>query len=427
MTERLYYNDSFLSEFNAKVLDAKELKRENNLSTWAIRLDRTAFYPTSGGQPFDIGRLITESKSGVAMESPVDEVFEDEQGEIWHRVGKVVPPGAEVHGVIDMERRRDHIQQHTGQHLLSAAFIQLLNAKTVSFHLGEQISTIDLQVPTVTAHDLVRVERLCNEVIAEDRPITVHYASREQAQQMGVRKLPEREGEIRLIDIKEFDLNACGGTHARSTGQIGGLLLRRTEKVKQGVRVEFVCGLRAVITARRDFELLTDSAALYPCAPVDLAANIAKQREDARQQQKREAHLLEEIAELKSAQMLDQFSGGSTPKVIAELFPDRDSVFIKLLAQRLTRKAGILALLGSSQTSPALVFARSADMSPDMGTMLRELVTKAGGRGGGSKDFAQGGIPDSAQLQPILDEAKSRLLRIGSSGQSNADTQVASD
>jgi alanyl-tRNA synthetase len=420
MTERLYYNDSFLSEFRASVLDANELKRENNHSTWAIRLDRTAFYPTSGGQPFDTGRLITESKSGVALESPVDDVFEDEQGEIWHRVGKVVPPGAEVRGIIDMERRRDHIQQHTGQHLLSAAFIQLLTAKTVSFHLGDQISTIDLEASSLKAQDLIRVERLCNEVIAEDRPITVHYASREQAQQMGVRKLPEREGEIRLIDIKDFDLNACGGTHARSTGQIGGLLLRRTEKVKPGVRVEFVCGLRAVITARRDFELLSDSAALYPCAAVDLAANIAKQREDARQQQKREARLLEEIAELKSAQMLDQCSAGSTPKVIAELFPDRDSVFIKLLAQRLTRNAGIVALLGSSQSSPALVFARSADMTPDMGTMLRELVTNVGGRGGGGKDFAQGGIPDATQLQPILDEAKSRLLSSGAAGKSNA-------
>jgi alanyl-tRNA synthetase len=301
-----------------------------------------------------------------------------------------------------------------------------MNAKTVSFHLGDQISTIDLEVRSVTGQDLVHVARLCNEVIAEDRPITVHYASREQAQQMGVRKLPEREGEIRLIDIKDFDLNACGGTHARSTGQIGGLLLRRMEKVKQGVRVEFVCGLRAVVTARRDFELLSDSAALYPCAPVDLAANITKQREDARQQQKREARLLEEIAELKSAQLLDQLAERSTPKVIVEVFPDRDAGFIKLLAQRLTRSPGVVALLAASQSSPAVVFARSADRSSDMGAMLRELVTKAGGRGGGGKDFAQGGIPDAAQLQPILDEARSRLLRIGSSDQSNAG-QVASD
>ena len=409
MTDRLYYNDSFLFDFRAKVLDTTELKRESNHSIWAVKLDCTAFYPTSGGQPFDTGRLIAESKSGVALESVVEDVFEDEHGEIWHRVTKVVPPGAEVRGLIDTERRRDHIQQHTGQHMLSAAFIQLLNARTVSFHLGEQISTIDLEVQSIARENLIRVERLVNEIIAEDRPITVQYASREQAQQMGVRKLPEREGEIRLIDIRDFDLNACGGTHARSTGQIGGLLLRRTEKVKQGVRVEFVCGLRAVTAARRDYELLSESAALYPCAPADLPSNISKQRDEARQQQKREARLLEKIAELKSAEMLHQLSG-STPKVIAEVFPDRDATFIKLLAQKLTRNSGVVAFMGASQGPPALVFARSADISSDMGTLLRELVTAAGGRGGGGKDFAQGGVVEAAQLQPILDEAKSRLL-----------------
>lgn len=410
MTERLYYNDSFLSDFRAKVLDATELTRQNNNSTWAVRLDRTAFYPTSGGQPFDTGRLIAESKSGVPLESAIEDVFEDEHGEIWHRVGKVVPPGAEVRGLIDMERRRDHIQQHTGQHLLSAAFIQLVSAKTVSFHLGEQISTIDLDVPSLGLPELVRVERLANEIIAEDRPIAVHYVSREQAQQMGVRKLPERAGEIRLIDIHEFDLNACGGTHARSTGQIGGLLLRRTEKVKQGVRVEFVCGLRAVAAARRDFELLSESAALYPCAPADLPVNISRQRDEARHQQKREVRLLEEIAELKAAQMLDRVSETPGLKLIAEIFPDRDAVFIKLLAQRLTRSPGVIALLGSSENSPAVVFAHSADLSSDMGTILRELVTKAGGRGGGGKDFAQGGVPESTQLHSILEEARNKLL-----------------
>jgi alanyl-tRNA synthetase len=153
-----------------------------------------------------------------------------------------------------------------------------------------------------------------------------------------------------------------------------------------------------------------------------LPANITRQRDEGQQQQKRETRLLEEIAELKSAQMLDQLPGSSTPKIIAEVFPDRDALFIKLLAQRLTRSPGVVALLGSSQSSPALVFARSAHMSPDMGAMLRELVTRAGGRGGGGKDFAQGGIPDAVQLQPILDEAKSRLLRISEASRSNANS-----
>lgn len=410
MTQRLYYNDSFLYDFRASVLDTQELKRDGNQSIWAVKLDRTAFYPTSGGQPFDTGRLTTESKSGVTLEAAVEDVFEDEEGEVWHRVSKVLPPGAEVSGFIDVERRRDHMQQHTGQHLLSAAFVQLLNAKTISFHLGEEISTIDVDVPAVSRDNLVPVERLANEVIAEDRPISVRYATREEAAQMGVRKLPERKGEIRLIDITDFDLNACGGTHAQSTGQIGGLLIRRMEKVKQGVRVEFVCGLRAVKVARRDFELLGEAAALYPCAPGDLPANIGKQREEARVVQKREARLLEELAELKAGQLLNESVGNPGTKVIVQTFEDRDASYAKLLAQKLTKNTnGVVALLASTQAAPAIVFARSPDVSADMGTILRELVTAAGGRGGGGKDFAQGGVPDAKQVQIILKQAQSQL------------------
>jgi alanyl-tRNA synthetase len=249
----------------------------------------------------------------------------------------------------------------------------LSDAKTVSFHLGEQVSTIDLEIQSVSREDLARVQRLSNEIIAEDRPISIRYATREEAQHMGVRKLPDREGEIRLIDILDFDLNACGGTHARSTGQIGGLLLRKTEKVKQGTRVEFVCGLRAAAAARHDFELLADAAALYPCAPADLPANIAKQRDDARQTQKRESRLLEEIAELQAAQLARETAPDSSgAKLIIQVFADRDAAFIKLLGQKLTRTAsGITALLATSQRPPALVFARSAGVRSDMGNLLR--------------------------------------------------------
>lgn len=411
MTQHLYYNDSFLLEFTANVIDVQELRRDGNQSSWAVKLDRTAFYPTSGGQPFDTGTISTQSKSGVALEADVEDVYEDKQGEVWHRLNKVLPPGAEVRCIIDAERRRDHMQQHTGQHLLSAAFVQLFNAKTVSFHLGEQISTIDLDIQSISHNDLLRVEGLANEIISEDRQIAIRYASREQAQSMGVRKLPEREGEIRLIDIHDFDLNACGGTHARSTGQIGGLLLRRTEKVRQGVRVEFVCGLRAVRTARQDFELLGEASGLYPCAPADLPTNISKQREEFRLVQKREARILEELAELKAAQLLrDTPPDNAGGKLVVQIVPDRDAGFVKLLAQRLTRdNQNVIALLAGRNSSAAVVFACSSNLNFDLGNLLRELVTAAGGRGGGGKDFAEGGIPDAAKLQSLLDEAAARL------------------
>jgi alanyl-tRNA synthetase len=410
VTERLYYNDSFLHDFHARVLDARELKRDGNHSVWALKLDRTAFYPSSGGQPFDTGRLTTESKSGVPLEVAVEDVFEDDQGEVWHRVNKVIPPGVDVSGLINIERRQDHMQQHTGQHLLSAAFVQLLGAKTVSFHLGDQISTIDLEIPALSRDDLLQAERLSNEIIAENRPIAIRYATRKEAQNMGVRKLPEREGDIRLIDIQDFDLNACGGTHARSTGQIGGLMLRRTEKVKQGVRVEFVCGIRAVQAARRDFETLSETAALYPCAPADLPGNVAKQREELRQAQKRESHLLEELADFKAAELLRNGANDSAGrKWIVEVFDDRGAAFIKLLAQKATRTASAIVLLASAQDPVSVVFARSSNLQADVGTLLRELVTAAGGRGGGGKDFAQGGIPNRGDLSKLLESARSRL------------------
>jgi alanyl-tRNA synthetase len=376
-----------------------------------VKLDRSAFYPTSGGQPHDLGIISTESKSGVALKADVEDVFEDDDGDVWHRVSKVLPLGAEIHGSIDAQRRRDHMQQHTGQHLLSAAFIELLNAKTVSFHLGEQISTIDIDFADLSREDLIRVEQRANEVIAEDRPITIRYTTREQAAEMGVRKLPERAGEIRLIEIQDFDLNACGGTHARSTGQIGGLLLRRTEKVKQGVRVEFVCGLRAVAIARSDYELLTDAASLYPCAATDLPSNISKQREELRAAAKRESKVLEELAELKAEPMLRAAEPDETGrKIISQIFEDRDAAFIKLLAQKLTRSSsGIIVLLASSQAAPALVFARSSDLPTDVGALLRELVTPHGGRGGGSKDFAQGGLPNTSNLADVLRQATERV------------------
>jgi alanyl-tRNA synthetase len=346
----------------------------------------------------------------VPLEVAVEDVFEDDQGEVWHRVNKVIPPGVDVSGLINIERRQDHMQQHTGQHLLSAAFVQLLGAKTVSFHLGDQISTIDLEIPALSRDDLLQAERLSNEIIAENRPIAIRYATRKEAQNMGVRKLPEREGDIRLIDIQDFDLNACGGTHARSTGQIGGLMLRRTEKVKQGVRVEFVCGIRAVQAARRDFETLSETAALYPCAPADLPGNVAKQREELRQAQKRESHLLEELADFKAAELLRNGANDSAGrKWIVEVFDDRGAAFIKLLAQKATRTASAIVLLASAQDPVSVVFARSSNLQADVGTLLRELVTAAGGRGGGGKDFAQGGIPNRGDLSKLLESARSRL------------------
>jgi alanyl-tRNA synthetase len=410
MTERLYYNDSFLYEFDAQVTDLHEMTRQGISSTWMVKLDRTAFYPTSGGQPFDTGSLIAVSKSGTELKVKVEDVFEDETGEIWHRTDKVLEPGAKVHGAIDRERRRDHMQQHSGQHVLSAAFIHLFNYPTVSFHLGEESSSIDLQCADLTKEQLAHAERLSNEVISEDRPVAIRYASRDEADRMGVRKLPPRDGQIRLIDITDFDLNACGGTHVRSSGQIGCILVRKTEKVKQGVRVEFVCGLRAVKTARTDFSTLTESAGLYTTGIYELPAQIRKQTEELKVQQRMQSRLNEELAELLAAKIADETPLDNGRKIVRQVLAERDAAFVKLLAQKLSRNGkGIVALLATPNPTPTLVFARSQDESVDVGALLKEIVTAAGGRGGGGKDLAQGGVPEDAKLQELLDRANQKL------------------
>ena len=291
MTDRLYYTDSFLHEFEARVVA---------VSGETVTLDRSAFYPTSGGQVFDTGWLEANGSTRVR----VKEVTENEQtGEVLHIVegADALQPGTVVRGLIDAVRRLDHMQQHTGQHVLSAAFEKLYAFATVSFHMGEESCTIDLATDAVTAKQLQAAETLVNQVIAEDRAVEIRFATPDEARGMGVRKIPPAErAKLRLIDVRDFDLNACGGTHVRSTGQIGCILLRKTEKVKQGVRVEFVCGLRAVRTARRDFETLTDAAAVFSTHIWEVPQQVRKSLDEIKAAQKAQHRLLEEVAELQA-------------------------------------------------------------------------------------------------------------------------------
>ena len=307
VSERLYYADPLLRSFPAAVADVRELSRAEGESVWQIALDRTAFYPTSGGQPFDTGLLRATSPGGASLDIPIDSVEEDDNGQVWHFVRKPLSIGAKVEGHIDWSRRFDHMQQHTGQHLLSAVFLRELNAPTVSFHLGDTLSTIDLSGGPVASHSLERIERLCNEIIAEDRPVAIRHVSRAEAESMlaagELRKLPERSGDIRLIEIEGIDRNACGGTHVRSTGQIGGMLLRGTEKVSRGVRVQFVCGLRAVRTARADAAILSQLTATLSAGPADIPAAVERLKSDSKAAAKDRQRLREELADYHASRL----------------------------------------------------------------------------------------------------------------------------
>jgi alanyl-tRNA synthetase len=403
MTERLYYNDPFLHEFEARVVATADAN-----GRMSVTLDRSAFYPTSGGQIFDTGWLEFDS-----AKLPVAEVAEDEQtGAVLHILegGSELPSGATVRGVINAERRRDHMQQHSGQHVLSAAFERLYNFATVSFHMGDESCSIDLATQSVTAEQLRAAERLSNEVIAEDRPVEIRYATPDEARTMGVRKIPPAVREkLRLIDVREFDLNACGGTHVRSTGQIGGLLLRKTEKVKQGVRVEFVCGMRAVGTARRDFETLTDAAGLFSAHIWDVPQQIRKWQDEIKSAQKAQHRLLEEVAELQAEQLLQSAEQRGPQKLVVKYFAERDLAFIKMLAQKLTKSAQVVALLACGGQQPSLVFAQTSGLSNDMGALMKQAVQSLGTRGGGNRDMAQGGAPDGDRAEHATRDAASRI------------------
>lgn len=415
MTDRLYYQDSFLYDFDAEVREVTETPRP------ALVLDRTAFYPASGGQIFDTGTIAPVADPSAS--SRVREVAEREDGNVVHYLEapiKNLQPGARIRGQIDASRRRDHMQQHSGQHVLSAAFVRLHNLPTVSFHMGDDHCSIDLDVsdldtPTPTKEQIESTERLANEIILENRVVEIRFVTRDEASKLGLRKLPPAErGELRLIDIRDFDLTACGGTHVRQTGQIGCILLRKAERVRQGWRVEFVAGQRAVATARRDFTALTEAAGLFSSHIYDVSSQVRKSLDEIRTLRRQREQTLEELAEAQAAALLAETQETSARKLVVRAFADRELTFIKLLAQKITHLApNAIALLATKSPQPALVFAQSpssqSGQQPDMGVLLKETTTKLGGRGGGSKDMAQGGVPNAGGLEAALADAARQL------------------
>lgn len=403
MTDRLYYHDSFLYDFDAEVRETIEAPRP------ALVLDRTAFYPTSGGQVFDTGWI-----TAAERKLRVTDVADAEDGRVVHYLEAPLAdlkPGARVRGEIDASRRRDHMQQHSGQHVLSAAFIRLFNIPTVSFHMADDYCSIDLDTSTLAKEQVEAAERLANEIILENRAVEIRFVTREEAGKLGLRKPPAADrDELRLIDIRDFDLSACGGTHVNQTGQIGCVLLRKTERVRQGWRVEFVAGQRAVATARRDFTTLVETAGLFSAYVYDVPQQAQKMLDEIRSLRKRAEHSLEELAEAQASALLAETAEVNGRKIVIRAFPDRDLNTIKLLAQKLARLSpNTVALLATTSPQPGLAFAQSAGQSSDMGALLKETMARLGGRGGGSKDMAQGGVPTADGIGAVLEDAGKRL------------------
>jgi alanyl-tRNA synthetase len=416
MTKRLYYESSDIHEFNSVVEEVAS--DSSGQSRPALVLRETAFYPTSGGQVHDTGWLTFEGVGRAEERLRVSEVADTEDGRIVHYLEaptKMPAAGMAVRGNIDLERRRDHMQQHTGQHVLSAAFIELYQMPTVSFHMGEDYCSIDLATPAVTAKQITGAEKRANEIVFENRPVRVRYVTRAEAEKLGLRKLPPAErDELRLIEVADFDLSACGGTHVGASGQIGSIALRKSEKVRQGTRVEFVCGERAVRMARRDYGALSEAAGLFSTQLWDVPEQIRKSLEESRQLRKLREDALEELAGLMAAAVLRDLAETNGRKIVVQTFADRDISFAKLFAQKATR-AGTpaVALVGSTMEPAGIVFTQTPGGSADLGALLKEVLSSVGGRGGGSHDFAQGGIPAGAPVDvaQILRDAADRIGR----------------
>ena len=402
--KRLYY-DSAALEFTATVTDIRLDSRAGTDQLWQVALSQTAFYPESGGQPWDTGVLVAVARSGVTLEVPVERVEEDEHGEVWHFVRKPLVAGTEVTGIVNAERRSDHEQQHSGQHLLSAMFLREVGAPTVSFHLGAESSTIDLALregsDRLTDQELQRVEEAANRVVFESRPLLTHWVERGLAEAMlergDLRKLPEREGPLRIVQMQGIEFNACGGTHVANTGAIGAILLRRVEKVRQGWRVEFVCGLRAVRTARKDFATLGDTAQSLSIGAIDVPARVTALIDDVKSAAKERRNLLDELARAEAVALVAEAVEGA---VVRAIFTGRDVEFAKKVAAKIAG-FGRAAVIGVTNAAEgALAMARSAGSSVNCGAVLREVFSTVGARGGGPAEMAQG-VCEAAQVEEL--------------------------
>lgn len=385
MTTRLYYSDAYLKSFSATITDSADAGRR-------VYLSQTAFYPTSGGQPHDLGTL------GSAQ--VIDVIDEDDR--IAHVLSE--PLGSdvtEVKGNIDWERRYDLMQQHTGQHLLSAMFEDRYGWPTVSVHFGAESSTLDISAAEWDASVLAEAERHANLLVAENSEVSVSFEDGALVQ--GLRKASDRSGLLRVITITDIDRSACGGTHVRRTGEIGGILLRRAERTKGHTRIEFVCGLRAVRTARRDAALLARAASVFTAAPEDVPRLVEAQQQQLRDLEREHRKLRADLAGFE-AQRLWQ---GASPDALGIR---RISVALaggavkeqEPLAQALAALGGVTVVI-SSMAPLGVMLATSADSNVDAGKALRAVITPLGGRGGGSPRLAQGTVPDATALAAAVE------------------------
>jgi alanyl-tRNA synthetase len=403
MTERLYHSDPYCTTFDAQVME----KQPHN-DRLAVVLDRTAFYPTRGGQPHDTGTL-----NGAQV---VEVVEREHNGTVVHLLPTQSRlPDGEVRGEIDWSRRFDHMQQHTGQHILSQAFVQIADADTVGFHMSHSYSTIDLNRETLSDEDKTRAETLANQIVFDDRPVSSNLVTLEEARQLPLRKPPALKGAIRIVQVEGFDWSACGGTHVARTGAVGIIKVVRSERCRPETRLTFLCGQRALAHYAALNRMTSDMGRRLTVAVEDLPATIERLQSEAQSNRKEKEHLHQSLLDHEAAAL----ATGSQPvgyvSVVCHVFEGRAFDDVRQLASRIASQPGHIALLGLRGKKAQIVFARAPELDYDMRRLLQETCRLVGGGGGGSPDMAQGGGCDPARLEESLQHAI-ELLRSGDQG-----------
>jgi alanyl-tRNA synthetase len=385
-TTRLYYSDAYRTDFTSRVVG----RSEDGLRVY---LAETAFYPTSGGQPHDVGRL------GAAR---VVDVVDEEGDRIAHVLASPADRDAtELEGTVDWTHRFDNMQQHSGQHLLSAVFEDLFGFKTVSVHFGADSSTLDVDAESISHQQLVACEARANAIVAEARPVGVTFEDAADAARSGLRKASDRDGTLRIVSIDGVDRSACGGTHVRSTAEIGAMLVRSTERVRRATRVEFLCGSRAIARARRDFESLDRIASSLSAASGDVAALVSAQAERLKDSETARRKLEKELAVFRTKSLFDA-AEPNTMGVRTIVIRDATSADeLRGMAQAAFALPRVV-VVGALTNPPSVLLASSEDSGVDAGRVLKDRLAKAGGRGGGSARIAQGSVPDVQTLDAVV-------------------------
>ncbi|WHY62043.1 alanyl-tRNA editing protein [Cytobacillus firmus] len=388
--KKLYYENPYIKTFETELVYQAADDKER---VYAV-LKETAFYPTGGGQPHDEGTL-----NGIKV---VD--VEEAEGEIRHYLERdLEPSNTGISGKIDWNRRFDHMQQHAGQHILSAAFEELYGYKTVSFHLGKEILTIDLEISELPVGHAEEAERLANAIILENRPIEARWVSAEEASQFPLRKQLSVSEDIRLVIIPEFDYNGCGGTHPTSTGQVAGVKVLDWERQKKKIRVQFICGSRILTQLQTKHEITGNLSQLLNAPEQDLPSAASRLVENGKDLEKQLEAAKEALLAYEAKEM---FTAGKE-KCISKVFEGRSIQELQKLARLIASQTENADVILINETADKLQFvcSRGADSESDMKSLSAELLQKINGKGGGNPQFAQGGGDKLMSGEDLLEYA----------------------